>query len=899
MSWSQFEQLWPLLVNFKARAEKAKVEGLSKVDLADAKEVFEMIDTDNSGFVDGQELGVLCKWLHAEIEPALSNEQILIETEKMVGMLDTNHDGKVSYSEFETYCLQQMGQLSTLTRCLKQQRAGVAIDHSEVPAALKRKLDTICRSLCTQTVESLVTAVPRLRSITKAHFDSLLAKSDRKTLEPSHMESMATCVVNVLAGEHASAEDKAADTQIYLEQVLKDNVEPVLPNGVTWELLDKTVSLLILARFEFEKHKLRSAAKVPMSEARQIFDRLDADHSEYLTGAELAELASWAFQQVSVDGEPCTQEEIARDTARLIKDMDADGDARISFEEFEAFFNNKAMLTDLEARARAQRVQAAAPNMASPPVPEKLEGALSAARKLFTQLDVDRSHELQGQELKQLVSAFLGLVTPEGTPQSGVDADTKMIMNLVGDDSITFEAFEQLYNRVMLRNMEYAQHMSAEAVVVDKAEIRLMFDKLDKDGSKFLEGEEIAELGRWLFQKFCPGGMGLSADQVEVETSKMLLEIDSDGDKKVSFDEFVRYLEKMGNQYKTLLEVHTKYDLPVLSNITLSIAQQKFNALDKDKSGLLDLAEAKVFATWIYTSFQTKGDALSEAQAETEACKLMNKLDLNNDGNIIFEEFEAFFCQRAAQSARVAKTRRKKGHEHTDCLNEDMAPAFSPVDCSSGRVTHSDGPEMSRAYRKFMELDVDKSGTLSTDEMLALADFLYTSFNTKGEVLDHGQRQIEAEKLVRKLDKDGDGEISFEEFAKFIEDRLEKLEKFNAKRKAKRDAAAAEEEEGPAMPVLNVYDAHEMFKKLDKDNSGGLNLVEMKELAHWVYSSFSSTGDRLDNNQIEIEAGKLVRKLDKNDNSGISFDEFVEFFELKAKQAKKFAAAKAKKAARK
>lgn len=82
--------------------------------------------------------------------------------------------------------------------------------------------------------------------------------------------------------------------------------------------------------------------------------------------------------------------------------------------------------------------------------------------------------------------------------------------------------------------------------------------------------------------------------------------IDADGDMKVSFDEFNTYLEKMSNQYKTLLEISKNYDLPPDPNLTLSLAQRRFNQLDKDNSGMLDLAEAEVFAQWVYTSFNCK-----------------------------------------------------------------------------------------------------------------------------------------------------------------------------------------------------------------------------------------------------------------------------------------------------
>ena len=97
--------------------------------------------------------------------------------------------------------------------------------------------------------------------------------------------------------------------------------------------------------------------------------------------------------------------------------------------------------------------------------------------------------------------------------------------------------------------------------------------------------------------------------------------------------------------------------------------------------------------------------------------------------------------------------------------------------------------------------------------------------------------------------------VTFEEFAAFIEDRLTKLEKFNAKRKAK-SAAPTPREEEPAPPeaevnILKVYDAMDMFKRLDKDKSETLDPTEMKELAHWVYTNFNAHGARLDDKQVQ------------------------------------------------
>jgi len=150
------------------------------------------------------------------------------------------------------------------------------------------------------------------------------------------------------------------------------------------------------------------------------------------------------------------------------------------------------------------------------------------------------------------------------------------------------------------------------------------------------------------------------------------------------------------------------------------------------------------------------------------------------------------------------------------------------------------------------------------------------------------EKQTEAEKLVRKLVKNGEALVTWEEFSKFVE----------AKYMKKGCDGAAAEAPPLDQQVPDLHDALTMFKKLDTDKDDNLNLDEMTQLAHWVYTSFSKNGAVLDDAQIKIEAGKLIRKLDKDGDSGVSFDEFVGFFEKKVKQAKKFAAAQAKAAAR-
>lgn len=81
-------------------------------------------------------------------------------------------------------------------------------------------------------------------------------------LTQEHMKILADTVVSTLAAEGSNAEDLAADKETIVNKVLKDNIEPTLPNGVTWDLFDTTVSLLVKAKLLFEQEKLKAAAKV-------------------------------------------------------------------------------------------------------------------------------------------------------------------------------------------------------------------------------------------------------------------------------------------------------------------------------------------------------------------------------------------------------------------------------------------------------------------------------------------------------------------------------------------------------------------------------------------------------------------------------------------------------------
>ena len=72
---------------------------------------------------------------------------------------------------------------------------------------------------------------------------------------------------------------------------------------------------------------------------------------------------------------------------------------------------------------------------------------------------------------------------------------------------------------------------------------------------------------------------------------------------------------------------------------------------------------------------------------------------------------------------------------------------------------------LARAKDKFEELDTNRDGVLDGDEILELTNWVWWSFHPSGTALTEKQRREMAATLLRRVDSNHDGVISFEEFA--------------------------------------------------------------------------------------------------------------------------------------
>ena len=101
-------------------------------------------------------------------------------------------------------------------------------------------------------------------------------------------------------------------------------------------------------------------------------------------------------------------------------------------------------------------------------------------------------------------------------------------------------------------------------------------------------------------------------------------------------------------------------------------------------------------------------------------------------------------------------------------------------------------PEKVSAIKEVFDLfDADDSGTIDVEELVEV-------FGTLGQEIS----ELEAEDLIANFDKDGDGELSFEEFAEYFQQTLD-----------------MEEEDPDAM-------VHNLFSMFDKNDDGDVTTQE-------------------------------------------------------------------------
>ena len=301
-------------------------------------------------------------------------------------------------------------------------------------------------------------------------------------------------------------------------------------------------------------------------------------------------------------------------------------------------------------------------------------------RKLFDQLDDDKSGTIDPQEVRKLGEALFGEeLTDEQLEIAMAEMDPE------GDGAVSFEEFMTWQSN----EGDFRKQAVAAEAAAKRRKLREMFDKADVDGGGAIDTDEVYGLVRELF------GDELS----DLEMRRAMKEMDPDGSGEVDFAEFEAWyfgagdfrtrMKEMQRQQRADAEQREQQQQAERARTAqLDFLRGLFNQTDVDGQGSLDTEEV---GELIANAF---GERLSEAQL----ANAMATMDPDGSGEVNFGEFYEW-CTRKVDSVKTNTWWVKAQHE---------------LSHQAGLLQY----HMWRSLQKwFGEADEDNSGELSILEV--------------------------------------------------------------------------------------------------------------------------------------------------------------------------------------
>ena len=166
---------------------------------------------------------------------------------------------------------------------------------------------------------------------------------------------------------------------------------------------------------------------------------------------------------------------------------------------------------------------------------------------------------------------------------------------------------------------------------------------------------------------------------------------------------------------------------------------------------------------------------------------------------------------------------------------------------------------MERARVKFAEFDADKSGFLEAKEIDEVITWTLQAFPSDSNVDTYRER------LMKQIDRNGDGKLDMKEFLILFEDMLVRTELMTR--------------------------ARSKFEELDADKSGMLEKAELDKVADWVLEAYT---EKSIEERSSFKA-TLLKRIDVNGDGKLSlqefsvcFDEILQRMDLIARAKKEF-----------
>jgi len=263
-----------------------------------------------------------------------------------------------------------------------------------------------------------------------------------------------------------------------------------------------------------------------------------------------------------------------------------------------------------------------------------------------------------------------------------------------------------------------------------------------------------------------------------------------------------------------------------------------------------------------------KEASLLEKSLSDKVDSLLNQVEMLKQAEIDMKEEKVGLRQQC----KKLTDNRDKTQKNVDALKKFKSTCFSFMNAKDdgGRpvtplpedmrylISETPSPEetLQAAMNKFKEIDEDASGELDADELPALAEWVWNSFNIGLRITDE-IRDKQAIKIMRKCDSTGSNTITMEEFVHYYETTQAAMKNFSDSKQ---------------------YDAMNKFAELDADNSGALEGKEIMVLASWVWCSFNPQ-KRITPKMQVAQREKILAQCDHNGDSAIDKEEFLIYYD--------------------
>ena len=586
-----------------------------------------------------------------------------------------------------------------------------------------------------------------------------------------------------------------------------------------------------------EELKATPKTSLALFRAQKRFSELDVDKSGKLEKDELVVLAEWVWTQYHPEGEPISDKQKVEEGEKLLALLDQNGDGAMSFEEFSDWFRKtlqSIIRYNCKFKGHGHQAPPAVTSVAASKASE-LPDALARGLDWSTE-SPPRLPARSGESVCAKVE--IGTSTSTAGPRSRA-AKIKRRSGQKGASSLRHGCALQ----------SEAQQQELDERVA-----------LDASATNGAMQEYARKVG---VQKTMDLSSRVRAAQARIAARRLI---------------FARRL--------TTIDVQKEEDANAADSLRSfqepagrlgARAMKKFNQLDADGNGVLEGEELAGLAEWVWMSFHEGSQPLRKqlgSHMAEEAPKLLGR-DEDPSGAMSFEEFFGWFEKtcKGIEEYRKSLAHRKAYKLVLAKSNKEK----SDVDCE---VVALDAEiVISEAQKKFAELDADASGLLEGDEIVALAEWVWSSYHPAGAPLCDEQKIEEGSKLLSQLDSNSDGALSFEEFEDWFQSTCDSL----AKRPVVAQSTSDTELEMGDAASEDVIDrmtlrAQQKFEQLDADANGVLEGHELISLGEWVWTSFHPNGQQMTEEQKVGEGSKLLGRLDENGDQGLSFDEFVGWF---------------------